>query len=236
MLGRGRLGKTARPADLAQLLRVGSWGIGFAGRRPSGWEDADERQRHRTERSAVRGNVHRSLRVRYDRATAIPHVRPPAVLGVAPDTAELVRGHTVAAVALVRCVVAFLDRGVIGCRDQGSLAGHCKARWAEAGRLRRSVSGQMPTAWASCSVCSFATSLGHGGSRDGGEDQGSRLRLARCSSERVRNSCGSRRAQPAAACPRGRTARELPASRRGPQHLWCASPLGGSCASSKMAA
>ena len=63
-----------------------------------------------------------SLRVRYDRTTAIPYVRPLAVLGVAPETAERVRGHTLAAATLVRYTVAFWTKELsdAGIKDRSS--------------------------------------------------------------------------------------------------------------------
>jgi hypothetical protein len=50
--------------------------------------------------------------VRYGPATAIPHARPMAVLGIAPQTAERVRGRTPAVVVLVRETVGWTKESI----------------------------------------------------------------------------------------------------------------------------
>src|SRR5438045_106004 len=51
----------------------------------------------RTERHKSEAASHLWLGLRYGRRTAMPHARPSAVLGIAPQIAERIRGHTVAA-------------------------------------------------------------------------------------------------------------------------------------------
>jgi hypothetical protein len=74
--------------------------------------------------------VYRCCAVRYDRPTAIPFARPPAVFGVAPERTERVRGHTVAALALGRWKVT---------SEPGS-------HWMQGSRVaRRAVQGALQT-------------------------------------------------------------------------------------------
>src|SRR2546427_9947981 len=69
----------------------------------------------RTERHKSEAAPHLWLALRYGRHTAISHARPPAVLGVAPQTAERIRGHTLAAMFWFVARLAFLN-GVRRCR------------------------------------------------------------------------------------------------------------------------
>src|SRR2546423_15618864 len=78
--------------------------------------------------------------------------RPAAVHGMAPQTAERVRGHTLAAVALVRHTVGLSETkepiGVHRSRiARRAFQGHAR----QAGRLRLSAPRRNPTAWTLCS-------------------------------------------------------------------------------------
>src|SRR5438128_1384432 len=69
----------------------------------------------RTERHKSEAAPHRWLALRYGRNTAIPHARSRTVLGIAPQTAERIRGHMLAAKFWFVARLAFLN-GVHRCR------------------------------------------------------------------------------------------------------------------------
>ena len=144
-------------------------------------------------------------------STAIPHARPPAVPGTAPQKTELIRGQTLAAMFWFVARWLFWTKECIGCSDQGSVIVLCEAHARQAGRLRRSATQRNPTAWTSCSPGSSMTSLALGRSGDGSEDRRSRPRPSQpCSRQRARRVDGNRGAQRAAAPAHRRAARGLP--------------------------
>jgi hypothetical protein len=105
----------------------------------------------RTERHKSQQAPRRSLVPRYDRTTAIPHARSRAVLGIAPQTAERVGSHTLAAAAPVRYIGCLSGLESTRCTDYGALLALCKAHSSRASRLRLPASERNPTASAGCS-------------------------------------------------------------------------------------